>query len=126
MWLRPARISLPSYVIGAPKLRKLAAGAETSQPPSEPPAGPAVETTLLADRFDRPAATRRGRRRGPPGSPVRSVQPPVGLALGRALIGFALFGHSDAARSACAVIDSDGLTPRLAETAAPSITASVG
>ena len=37
-----------------------------------------------------------------------------------------LFGHSDAARSACAVIERDGLTPRFAEMAAPSCTESVG
>ena len=33
-----------------------------------------------------------------------------------------MLGHSDIARSACAVIVSDGLTPRLAETAEPSTT----
>src|SRR5690606_16968622 len=37
-----------------------------------------------------------------------------------------LLGHNDAARSAWAVMDSDGLTPRLAEIAAPSVTYSVG
>src|SRR5450830_751020 len=35
-------------------------------------------------------------------------------------------GHSDTARSACAVMVNDGFTPRLAVTAAPSSTCSVG
>ena len=39
---------------------------------------------------------------------------------------WSLFGHSEAARSACAAMDSAGLTPRFAETAAPSITDNVG
>src|ERR671911_1235193 len=38
--------------------------------------------------------------------------------------GSPLFGHSAIARSACAVIVSDGLAPRLADTAAPSATCS--
>ena len=38
------------------------------------------------------------------------------------LVASLIHGHSDIARSACAVIVSDGFTPRLAETAAPSTT----
>jgi hypothetical protein len=50
----------------------------------------------------------------------------VGLTLPRPQSCWPLFGHSDAARSACAVMLSDGFTPRFAEIAAPSITESVG
>ena len=49
---------------------------------------------------------------------IRSYAAPSG---GRGS-GSPLLGHNDIARSACAVIVSDGLTPRLAETAEPSTT----
>lgn len=37
-----------------------------------------------------------------------------------------LLGHNAIARSACALMDRDGFTPRFAEMAAPSVMCSVG
>ena len=70
-------------------------------------------------------AARPAHRRAPPDA-RRTGPPAVGLTLRGRGSSSPLFGHSDAARSACAVIVSDGFTPRFAEIAAPSTTDSVG
>ena len=69
------------------------------------------------------AAARRARRRARPGAGAapasRRRTPPRAAGAGRRS---PLFGQKAIARSACAVIVSDGLTPRLAEIAEPSTT----
>ena len=73
----------------------------------------------------RSAAQGRGRVLGHDRGPAPPADPPARPGSGRGSAS-PLFGHSAIARSAWAVIVSDGLTPRFAEIAEPSTTCSAG